>query len=85
MFNIFSSLAQFERRLIQERTIAGLAAARSRGKKGGRQPISIDDPRVTLAKKMHKNKEISIKEICNTLKISRSSLYRYLTMKKNAK
>ena len=80
MFNIFSSLAQFERRLIQERTIAGLAAARSRGKKGGRQPISIDDPRVTLAKKMHKNKEISIKEICNTLKISRSTLYRYLSL-----
>ena len=40
MFNIFSSLAQFERRLIQERTHAGLAAARARGRLGGRKPIS---------------------------------------------
>ena len=51
MFNIFSSLAQFERRLIQERTKAGLAAARSRGKQGGRKPILSNDPRVKTAKK----------------------------------
>src|SRR5436309_13841436 len=38
IFYIFSALAQFERRLIQERTRAGLAADRARGKKGGRQP-----------------------------------------------
>ena len=42
MFNIFSSLAQFERRLIQERTQAGLAAARARGRLGGRKPIRAD-------------------------------------------
>ena len=44
IFNIFSSLAQFERPLIQERTTAGLAAARARGRLGGRKPISPDDP-----------------------------------------
>ena len=43
MFNIFSSLAQFERRLIQERTRVGLAAARARGRKGGRRPIRPDE------------------------------------------
>ena len=45
MFNVFSSLAQFESRLIQEHTRAGLAAARARGRKGGRRPIRPDDPR----------------------------------------
>ena len=44
IFNIFSSLAQFERRLIQERTKAGLDAARSRGKKGGRKKIENTNP-----------------------------------------
>ena len=44
MFHIFSSLAQFERRLIQERTQAGLAAARARGRLGGRRPVRADDP-----------------------------------------
>jgi len=44
IFNIFSSLAQFERRLIQERTKAGLEAARSRGKKGGHKKIESTNP-----------------------------------------
>ena len=56
MFNIFSSLAQFERRLIQERTHAGLAAARARGRKGGRRPIPPDDPRVVTAKRLHQDR-----------------------------
>ena len=78
IFNIFGTLAQFERRLIQERTQAGLTAARARGKKGGRPKISNDDPKVQMAKKMSKNLNISIGEICATLKISRASYYRYL-------
>ena len=53
IFNIFSSLAEFERRLIQERTQAGLNAARARGRKGGRPAINIKDPKVKAAKKMH--------------------------------
>ena len=83
MFNIFSALAQFERRLIQERTRAGLSAARARGRKGGRQPISADDPRVKTAKLMHKNHDISINQICETLKISRPTFYRYLAIPDN--
>jgi len=43
VFNIFSALAQFERRLIQERTMAGLEAARARGRKGGRKPLAADE------------------------------------------
>jgi DNA invertase Pin-like site-specific DNA recombinase len=80
MFNLVSALAQFERRLIQERTRAGLAAARARGRKGGRNPVSPHDPRVKTAKRMHKNREISIKQICETLKISRPTFYRYLAI-----
>jgi DNA invertase Pin-like site-specific DNA recombinase len=78
MFNIFSALAQFERRLIQERTKAGLSAARARGKKGGRKAIQATDPKVVTAKEMYQNKKISIQHICQTLQISRSTLYRYL-------
>lgn len=80
IFNIFSSLSQFERRLIQERTRAGLEAARARGKKGGRKAILSTDPKVLTAKKMHKNHGMSINDICKTLKISRASFYRYVNL-----
>ena len=80
MFNIFSSLAQFERRLIQERTQAGLAAARARGRLGGRKPISPNDPRVVTAKRLHKDRSLSIDQICKTLGISRPTFYRYLAL-----
>lgn len=76
VFNIFSSMAQFERRLIQERTQAGLSAARARGRKGGRP--KVDTSRIQAAKKMHENKALSIDEICKVLKISKPTLYRYL-------
>ena len=85
MFNIFSSLAQFERRLIQERAQAGLAAARSRGRLGGRNPISPDDPRVVSAKRLHKDRSISIDQICATLGISRPTFYRYLALTDEAR
>jgi DNA invertase Pin-like site-specific DNA recombinase len=78
IFHIFTALAQFERRLIQERTRAGLEAARARGRKGGRKPIAPDDPRVQTAKKMHADKSLSIGDICKTLRISRATFYRYL-------
>ena len=80
MFNIFSSLAQFERRLIQERTQAGLAAARARGRKGGRRPIRADDLRVVTAKRLHKDRSLSIDQICAMLGISRPTFYRYLAL-----
>ncbi len=78
VFNIFSALAQFERRLIQERTKAGLEAARARGRKGGRKPMAANDPRILMAKTMHNDKRMKISDICKTLKISRTTFYRYL-------
>lgn len=78
IFNIFAALAQFERELIRERTRAGLTAARARGRKGGRKPISSFNPKVRMAKTMHSDQSMSIKEICLTLKISRATFYRYI-------
>ena len=80
VFNIFSSIAQFERRLIQERTQAGLTAARSRGRHGGRPKVKENDLKVIAAKKMHQEKSLSIDDICNIIQISRTTLYRYLSI-----
>ena len=80
MFNIFSALAQFERRLIQERTNAGLTAARARGRLGGRPKKSSYDPKVKMAKKMHQNNDVPINEICSSLNISRATFYRYVSI-----
>lgn len=80
VFNIFSSLAQFERRLIQERTKAGLDAARARGRVGGRKKIESTNPKVVMAKNMHKDHGMNINDICKTLKICRATFYRYLSL-----
>lgn len=80
VFHIFSSLSQFERRLIQERTKAGLTAARARGHVGGRRPVQADNPKVKTAKTMIKDKSMSISDICSSLRISRSTLYRYISL-----
>ena len=80
IFNIFSALAQFERRLIQERTKAGLAAARARGRNGGRPKVAVDEAKVVLAKKLHADKSIEIDDICKTLRLSRSTFYRYVRL-----
>lgn len=80
IFNIFASLAQFERSLIVERTSAGLRAARARGRVGGRRPVPVTDPRVKTAKRMSKDKNVSIEEICRSLSCSRATYYRYLSL-----
>jgi len=79
IFHIFAALAQFERELIRERTKAGLAASRARGKVGGRRPKDINDPIVKTARRMHAD-GLSIEEICTALKISGSTLHRYVNM-----
>jgi len=81
IFNVFSSLAQFERRLIQERTNAGLKAARARGRLGGRPALSPNNPKVIAAKQMHKEQSLEISEICKHLQISKPTLYRYLKVR----
>jgi len=80
VFNIFAALAQFERELIRERTRAGLSAARARGRMGGRKPVSPLDPKVRMAKRMHNDQSLSIDEICSTLRISRATFYRYISL-----
>jgi DNA invertase Pin-like site-specific DNA recombinase len=77
IFNIFASLAEFERDIIRERTNAGLAAARARGRKGGR-PRSVDAKKVKAALSLRNDKTHTIKEICDTLKISRNTYYKYV-------
>ena len=84
VFHIFSALAQFERRLIQERTRAGLAAARARGKHGGRRPRRADEPRVRTAYTMYVDQRLTIAEICQTLRLSQATFYRYVALGKRA-
>jgi len=80
IFHIFTALAEFERGLIQERTRAGLQAARARGRLGGRKPMSLDDPRVQTAKTLHADKNMPVMDICRTLQVSRPTLYRWLAL-----
>jgi DNA invertase Pin-like site-specific DNA recombinase len=79
IFHIFGSLAEFEREVIRERTNAGLAAARARGRHGGRPTIqSLDPKKVALARKLYAERSLPVQEICSTLHIGRSTLYRYI-------
>lgn len=77
-FHMIAALAQFERSLIQERTNAGLAAARARGRLGGRRKKLTDD-QVKMAAAMMKNKTVPVNQICETFKIGRTTLYTYVT------
>ena len=78
IFHVFGALAEFERNLIRERTQAGLAAARARGRKGGRPKRLDTDRKVQMARQLHADPTNSIGEICRTLGVSRATLYRYL-------
>jgi DNA invertase Pin-like site-specific DNA recombinase len=77
VFHIFGALAEFEREIIRERTKAGLTAARSRGKTGGR-PKALTEKQVEMLRHLAADKERSIKDICKTLGISRKTFYRYV-------
>lgn len=81
VFNIFASLAQFERELIRERTKAGVDAARARGRKGGRK-AKLDARAVREIKALMKDPEITRTAIAARYKISRSTLYEYLGREK---
>jgi DNA invertase Pin-like site-specific DNA recombinase len=78
VFHIFGALAEFERNLINERTMAGLEAARARGKTGGRPRLKSATGKVAMAKKLYADHTNSIADICRTLQISRATLYRYI-------
>lgn len=78
IFHIFGALAEFERDIIRERTQAGLTAARARGRKGGR-PRVLTPKKVQMAQALYNDKTNTINDICRTLNISRSTLYRHIS------
>ena len=77
IFHMFGALAEFERNLIRERTRAGLAAARARGRKGGRRK-SLSPQKRAVAVELYRARERSVKEICQIMGISRPTLYSYV-------
>ena len=86
-FNIFASLAEFEREIIRERTKAGLVAARARGKKGGR-PSGLSPEKLQLAMTaldLHDTGKYSILEISKRLQIPIATCYRYIKFVKESK
>lgn len=76
-FHLFGALAEFERNLIRERTQAGLAAARARGRNGGR-PTALDRDKRELAVRLYNEKTMPIAKICTMLGISKPTLYSYV-------
>ena len=80
VFHIFGALAEFERNLIKERSAAGLAAARARGRLGGR-PSKLNSDKRQLVVEMYRNRKHTVKEICQVVGISKPTLYKYLQEK----
>jgi len=80
VFHLFACLSEFEREVIRERTQAGLIAARSRGRRGGR-PAALGEKEIALARRMHADPANSGADICRALGVSRATLYRYLKQK----
>ena len=80
IFNIFASLAEFERDLIRERTKSGLEAARARGRKGGRsRGLSKEaEKKAMLAQTLYNERKLGVNEIAADLEISKMTLYKYL-------
>jgi DNA invertase Pin-like site-specific DNA recombinase len=78
VFHVFAALAEFERDLIRERTSAGLAAGRARGRHGGRPPV-MTAHKLQMAQEMYRSRQYTVAAIANTLGVSRASIYRHLT------
>ena len=82
LFTIFSGVSQFERELIRERTMEGLASARARGRMGGRP--GKDQKVVEQALTLYDSRAYSVDEISKTTGISRATLYKYINLRKEA-
>lgn len=79
-FHLFAALSEFERDIIKERTIAGLAAARAKGRSGGR-PKGLSQKKqhtAIIAEKLYQEKKLTVTQICAQLSISRPTFYAYL-------
>jgi DNA invertase Pin-like site-specific DNA recombinase len=77
VFHVFCALAEFERDLIRERTHAGHAAARARGRVGGRKP-ALTPKQVKVARRMYEAKDSTVSDIAKVLGVSRATIYRHL-------
>lgn len=77
VFHIFGALSEFEREVVRERTHAGLAAARARGRKGGRKP-SMDAKQVGLARRMLRDPETTVGKVADTFGVSPATIYRHV-------
>ena len=77
VFNVFASIAQFERDLIRERTKAGLEAARARGRNGGRRPI-LTAAQIEEVCELYKTKSVTVAQIARMMGCGRSTIYRAL-------
>jgi DNA invertase Pin-like site-specific DNA recombinase len=78
VFHVFAALAEFERDLVRERTSAGLAAARARGRRGGR-PSVMTAHKLQVARELYASGQYTVAAIAKTLGVSRASVYRHLT------
>lgn len=76
-FHVFAALAEFERGLIRERTQAGLAAARARGRSGGRKP-KLDDQQVREIKVLLRDPDMKVAEVARRYGVSRTTLYKHV-------
>ena len=84
IFHVLGALAEFERSLIRERTKAGLAAARTRGRIGGR-PRALNAKKMALARSMLKDKSNSVGDVSQALGVSRATIYNYVKEDNNPK
>ncbi len=78
IFGVFASLAEFERDLIRERTMAGLQSARARGRKGGRR-FQLTKSQIRFISTTMKDQDTKVSELCKEIGISSSTLYRYVS------
>jgi DNA invertase Pin-like site-specific DNA recombinase len=83
IFTVFSAIAEFEREIICERTRAGLDAARSRGRKGGR-PRALSDKDLKQARALLTDPQITVEDVARRLGVGPSTLYRYLPAARQA-
>lgn len=77
VFHVFAALSEFERNLIRERTQAGLAAARARGRCGGRKP-KLDEKQVREIKALLRDPDIQVADVARQYGVSRTTLYKYV-------